>query len=124
MLYEGGETMAKGSTLTMGNATYARDEAGLKALKANITGDIDRAIKTLSNCNEYESFISTIQKNWSGEDATKYINQFKKAVSNLANTYKTYKTTVTTALDKDIAQFKSMQSTNASKIAGTAKTFK
>ncbi len=112
------------SSLTMGNATYARDEAGLKKLKADITGDIDRAIKTLKNCNAYDNFMSTIKKNWSGEDANKFIAQFEKSVSNLASTYKQYKSTVTAALDKDIAQFKSMQSANASKIDGTAKNFK
>ena len=116
--------MANNSSLTMSNATFARDEAGLKKLKANITGDIDKAIETLSNCNEYNNFLSTVQKNWSGADADKFIAQFKKAVSNLASTYKQYKSTVTAALDKDIAQFKSMQSTNASKIAGTASKIK
>ena len=110
--------MAANSSLSMSNATFARDEAGLRKLKANITGDIDRAINTLTSCNQYNTFISAVQKNWSGEDATKYIAQFKKAVSNLA------KSTVTSALDKDIAQFKSMQSTNASKIAGTANNIK
>ena len=116
--------MAANSSLSMSNATFARDEAGLRKLKANITGDIDRAINTLTSCNQYNTFISAVQKNWSGEDATKYIAQFKKAVSNLASTYKQYKSTVTSALDKDIAQFKSMQSTNASKIAGTANNIK
>ena len=111
--------MAEGS-FNMADATYGRDVAGRKALEAELLADIDRAINTLTTAPEYTNFISTVQNNWAGEDADTLIEEFKKAVSNLAIEYKKYKGVIENALSYDAMLFSKMQSNIASTIAGTS----
>ncbi len=116
--------MASYKGITIDQATFGRDEEGLKKLKANLTGDIDKAISTLTNSNEYQTFHKTVYQNWMGEDAMQFMSEFEQAVSDIASTYKQYKQVIINALDADLAQFEKMQHTNASMISGKSQSLK
>lgn len=104
--------------LKIGNATYGRDRRGIDALKANLKGDIDRAMKALD---EYKNFIQTVESNWSGPDSAEFVDKFIKSVTQIKSEFKKYKIQIDRALEADATQFYKMQSSNASTISGKIK---
>ncbi len=106
--------------LQIANATYGRDSKGVQTLKSNLTGDIDKSIKVLTG-SEYTNFIKTVQANWSGADADKFIQKFKESVKQIETEFKAYKSQIIRALDNDYSQFAKMQSSNASTVSGSIK---
>lgn len=95
--------------LQIANATYGRDSKVLQTLKNNLTGDIDKAMKSLTG-SEYTNFIKTVQSNWSGADADKFVQKFKESVKQIEAEFKAYKSQIIRALDADSSQFNKMQS--------------
>lgn len=97
--------------LTMSAATYARSTAGRAKLKNDFAGDIDNLIKVL-NGDKYAAFKKTINSNWSGADATDFLNDIDKSRRDLQKALNSLKTTFNGAIDADAKQFSSFQSKN------------
>lgn len=101
--------------LNISGATYGRDKAGQKRLLANLKNDIEKARKSLTGA-DYENIIKMVRQYWSGADAEKFLNTFKKSVSEVSTKMKTYEATIEKALSSDANQFAKLQSRNASTI--------
>lgn len=100
------------SNLTMSNAQYARSEAGRKKLASNLQSDVDKA-RNIIKGKELENLIAAIRKEWSGEDAEKFIQKINSEVKNVAEECNKYKAKIQSDLDNDANRFASMQNKNA-----------
>ena len=104
--------MATTSTgLSMNSATYARSTSGATKLKNDFYGDIDNLIKVL-NGDKYAAFKKTINTNWTGADATDFLNDVEKTRKDLEGKLKALKTKFNSAIDADQKQFTNFQSKN------------
>ena len=97
--------------LTIGNATYGRSVAGMKALKEDFTGSVNYLKKVL-NGDKYTAFKNTVKENWTGADADDFLNDIEKTRTELSRKINALKTTFDAAIDADLRQFKSFQSKN------------
>lgn len=103
--------MAKSTGLTIGKATYGRSSSGKAKLKNDFYGDIDNLIKVL-NGDKYAAFKKTITQNWTGADATDFLNDIEKTRKALESNLKSLKSKFASAIDGDAKQFSSFQSKN------------
>jgi uncharacterized protein YukE len=106
----GGEIMG----ISMGSATYARDDAGLRRLEGEFQDDMRKARNALRN---YNDVIRAIDKQWEGVDAEKFKKNFKETVDQIVRKVNTYETKVLAALDDDARQFRANQSKIASSLS-------
>lgn len=100
------------SNLTMSNAEYARSEAGRKKLASNLQSDVDKARNTIKG-RDLDNLITAIRREWSGEDAEKFIQRISTEVKNAAEECNKYKAKLQSSLDSDANRFASMQNKNA-----------
>ncbi len=96
-------------------ATYARSASGLNRLISNLQGDIKRAGSKITG-SEYNKFINTVKRNWSGADADRFLARFKSDVKNCKTSLDKYSKQIASTLRNDQAQFSKMQSRNANMI--------
>lgn len=102
--------------LRISGATYGRDTVGTTALKNNLKGDIARARKALTGA-DYQRVITAVRQYWSGPDANKFVNEFKKTVSYIDQQYRKFNGFIDTVFNADKRQFTKMQNVNASSIS-------
>ncbi len=103
--------------LNISGATYGRDTAGAKALISNLKGDISTAQKALTGA-DYQKIITFVNQYWSGADATKFINEFKKTVQYISTQYGKINSLVDTMISADAKYFAGVQNANANSITG------
>ena len=110
------------SNLNIAGASYGRDSAGTRTVINNLKGDITDARRALTGA-DYSRVISTVRQYWSGEDADKFINEFKKTVRYIDSQYSKFNGLIDSLFNSDKRQFTSMQATNAASIKATNKTY-
>lgn len=93
------------------NATYGRSSGGLTTLKSNIQSQCSSMNKILSG-QEYKDLISTLKENWAGTDATDWINDLDKQITDIKKQISTVSTQSQKLLDEDMANFKKFQASN------------
>ena len=96
-------------------ATYARSNAGMKKLIANLQGDIKKACDAMSGT-EYNKFINQVRRNWSGVDADAFIKDFKKDIETAKKSIKAYSSQIQSTIERDNYSFRKMQKSNISKL--------
>ena len=101
--------------LNIGNATYGRDETGKKKLSAGVSDDLKKVISELTG-SELKNLNDTIDKYWSGKDATAFKNQINKEVNSIVAEVKKLITHFDHDLDADAKAFAKLQDQNASAI--------
>ena len=97
--------------LTMDAATYARDKAGREKLKSDFNGDIE-ALVNVCKGPKYNDLVKLVKNNWVGADATDFLNDLDKEISDLIKSLRALKTNFNTAIEADARQFASFQSKN------------
>ena len=103
--------MATTTGLSIGSATYARSTAGKAKLKNDFSADIANLIKVL-NGDKYAAFKKAINENWTGADATDFLNDVEKTRKDLEGKLNALKSKFNSALDTDSKQFSSFQAKN------------
>ena len=103
--------MATTTGLNIGSATYARSAAGKTKLKNDFSVDIANLIKVL-NGDKYAAFKKTINQNWTGADATDFLNDVEKTRKDLESKLNALKNKFNSAIDTDAKQFSSFQAKN------------
>lgn len=112
--------MSTSGVLGIKDATYGRNVNGIIKLQSELNADIDRAVKAIDG-SEYQNFVTTIGANWAGEDADRFISEFKKATTEIKSNFAKYKTTINNAINEDIRYFDSFQNTNADVVKSNIK---
>ena len=100
---------------SINDATYARSRAGLNLLINNLQGDFKKAGEKLTG-SEYNVVINTIRKNWSGDDADKFIASFKRDVQEAKVKIQKYGIKIERTLRNDYDNFIHMQTMNSGDI--------
>ena len=103
--------------LTMSNATYGRDFEGRKKLSADIADDLKKIGKELTG-SELKNLYGTIDKYWSGKDATAFKKQIDTEVNSIVGEVKQLIKYFDQDLDTDAKAFSKLQSKNANTISG------
>ena len=103
--------------LNMSAATYGRDSVTTKSLVNDLKNDIAHSRKALTG-SDYQRVITSVRQYWSGADADKFVNEFKKTVSYIDEQYKKFEGFLDTVFTADMNQFKKMQNVNADQISG------
>ena len=91
--------------------TYGRSESGLNTLKSQIKSACSKKMNALSG-SEYTTLVKLIKQNWTGADATDFLNDLAKAVSNEQTYIKNKSSELQKVIDQDLRDFKAFQAKN------------
>lgn len=91
--------------------TYGRSESGLNTLKTQIQSACSKKINTLKGT-EYTTLVKIVKENWTGADATDFLNDLAKAVSNEQTYIKNKSSELQKVIDQDLRDFKAFQAKN------------
>lgn len=91
--------------------TYGRSESGLNTLKTQIQSACSKKINAL-NGSEYTTLVKIIKENWTGADATDFLNDLAKAISNEKTFIKNKSSELQKVIDQDLRDFKAFQAKN------------
>lgn len=103
--------------LNIGSATYGRDFQGRKKLSADIADDLKKIGKELTG-SELKNLYGTIDKYWSGKDATAFKKKIDTEVNNIVAEVKQLIKYFDQDLDADAKAFEKLQNKNANAING------
>lgn len=101
--------------ITMQKATYARDDAGKKALKSNIQSIFKEYRRQLTAVEHYTSLDQDRRNLWSGTDSDQFWRTFQEKINKVKTSITKCEQTVLDAIDKDYNNFRNMQNNNKSK---------
>ncbi len=91
--------------------TYGRSESGLNTLKSQIKSSCSKKMNALSG-SEYTTLVKLIKQNWTGADATDFLKDLDKAVSNEKSYINSRSSEFQRLIDLDLKEFKAFQSKN------------
>ncbi len=97
--------------VTMNQATFARSVSGRKKLANDFSSDIENLIKIL-NGDKYAALKKVVNQNWTGTDATDFLNDIEKTRKSLETKLRALKNQFNSAISSDASQFAKFQSKN------------